>query len=183
MAIIQAIRTLVDAARDNEELGSMAACCIDCILGIIEGLVEYFNQWAFIYVGLYGYGYCEAGKNVMTLFKDRGWDAIIADDLVGMVLGMLSMVVGVITGLGSMISLSDTDWFDSFDDDYKDTWVFIIGFLIGIVVCSILMSTIDSAVLAVIVLFAEGPAEFEANHPELSEKMRKAWREAYPEYE
>lgn len=37
---------------------------------------------AFVYVGLYGYSYIEAGKNVITLFKNRGWEAIIADDLI-----------------------------------------------------------------------------------------------------
>ena len=37
---------------------------------------------AFVYVGLYGYSYLEAGKNVITLFKNRGWEAIIADDLI-----------------------------------------------------------------------------------------------------
>jgi hypothetical protein len=36
-----------------------------------------------VYVGLYGYGYLEAGKNVISLFKNRGWEAIIADDLIG----------------------------------------------------------------------------------------------------
>ena len=36
-----------------------------------------------MYVGLYGYGYLEAGKNVISLFKNRGWEAIIADDLIG----------------------------------------------------------------------------------------------------
>ena len=69
---------------------------------------------AFIYVGLYGYGYCEAGKSVMGLFRDRGWDAIIADDLIGMVLGMLSLVVGLITGGFSLLFVDQTTWFDEF---------------------------------------------------------------------
>jgi len=46
---------------------------------------------------------------------------------------------------------------------------------------SILMSTIASAVNTVIVCFAEGPAEFEANHPELSRKMRETWISFYPD--
>ena len=45
---------------------------------------------------------------------------------------------------------------------------------------SILMSTIASAVNTVIVCFAEAPAEFEANHPELSRKMRETWLSFYP---
>jgi len=45
---------------------------------------------------------------------------------------------------------------------------------------SILLGVIGSSVDTVIVCFAEAPAEFQANHPELSEKMRRTWREAYP---
>lgn len=190
VAILQAIRTLVDYAKQNDDIGSALACCIDCLLSCLESLMEYFNKWAFIYVGLYGYGYCEAGKSVMTLFKDRGWDAIIADDLVGMVLGMLSLVVGLITGAVSIIFVTATDWFVDyiafFDGDGDDgeanakILAFLLGFIIGLVMCSILMGSIDSSVLAVIVLFAEAPAEFENNYPDLSRKMRDAYSSAYP---
>lgn len=193
VAFIQALRALVDYAKANDDIGSVLACCIDCLLGCLESLVEYFNKWAFIYVGLYGYGYCEAGKSVMTLFKDRGWDAIIADDLVGMVLGMLSLVVGLVTGGISIAFLTVTPWFDDYlefydgDDGAGETsakiFLFILGLVIGLVMCSILMSSIDSAVLAVIVLFAEGPAEFETNYPELSTQMREAYATAHPGYE
>lgn len=152
--------------------------------------MEYFNKWAFIYVGIYGYGYIEAGKGVMALFKDRGWEAIIADDLVGMVLGMLSLVVGLVTGALCLIFESQTDWFDEFKDDadpesetFVKTVLFILGLIVGLVMCSILMSSIDSAVLAVIVLFAECPGEFDENYPELSRQMRDAYAIAYPDYQ
>lgn len=56
----------------------------------------------------------------------------------------------------------------------------VLGFIIGLVLSSILLSTIGSAVNAVIVCFAEGPAEFEANHPELSRQMRETWLQFYP---
>jgi len=187
VAAIQAVRTLVDVAKANDDIGSTLACCIDCILGCIESIVEYFNKWAFIYVGLYGYGYCEAGKSVMTLFRDRGWDAIIADDLIGMVLGMLSLVVGLITGGFTLIFVDQTSWFDEFIADNSkgnaQILAFIIGLIVGIFMCSILLSSIDSGVLAVIVLFAEAPAEFESNYPELSKDMREAYGKAHPGYE
>lgn len=84
---------------------------------------------AFIYVGLYGYGYCEAGKSVMTLFRDRGWDAIIADDLIGMVLGMLSLVVGLITGGFTLIFVDQTSWFDEFIADNSKGNAQILAFM------------------------------------------------------
>jgi hypothetical protein len=52
--------------------------------------------------------------------------------------------------------------------------------LIGFVMCSTLLSLVSSAVNAVIVCYAEAPAEFQANHPQLSEQMRAAWKTAYP---
>jgi hypothetical protein len=124
VAIIQAIRQLAETARQNDELGSTLACCIDCILGCLESIIEYFNKWAFVYVGVYGFGYCEAGKNVMTLFKDRGWEAVIADDLVGMVLGMMSLIVGAITGGFAVLFVTATNWFDNFSGSEDNAKIF-----------------------------------------------------------
>lgn len=44
-------------------------------------MIQYFNQWAFVFVGLYGYNFLESGKNVINLFKTRGWTTIITDQV------------------------------------------------------------------------------------------------------
>ena len=174
VALIQATREIVHSIREQGD--SILACVGDCLLGCIESLVEYFNQWAYVYVGLYGYGFVEAGKNVMTLFRSRGWSSIIADMLVDTVLLMVSLGVGVLTGLIGLLigSLSQ-------QDTATLAGSFFIGFVIGFVLCSTLFSLISSAVNATIVLYAEAPAEFQANHPQLSEQMRAAWKQAYPQ--
>jgi len=183
VAIVKSLRSLAQQAREQE--GGIFVCIAECILGCLESILEYFNQWAFVYVGLYGYGYLEAGKNVFTLFKNRGWSAIVADDLVGNVFFFLSLCVGLIcSGIG----------YYSFNEDSPDGWfenspapeatsaiVAGLGFIAGLVLSSILMSTLSSAVNTVIVCFAEAPAEFEANHPELSSQMREAWLDMYPD--
>jgi len=137
-----------------------------------------------VYVGLYGYSYTEAGKNVFTLFKNRGWEAIIADDLVQNVFFFLSLSVGgVCAGIGYAINENSLgDLFNNAPSTGLSVQATnaILGFIIGLVLASILLSTIGSAVNAVIVCFAEGPAEFEANHPELSRKMRETWLQFYP---
>ena len=51
-----------------------------------------------------------------------------------------------------------------------------IGLLVGYLFSSIMMAVVGSAVSTAIVCFAESPAEFEANHPELSLEMRSAWQ-------
>jgi hypothetical protein len=55
-----------------------------------------------------------------------------------------------------------------------------LGLLVGFLFASIMMSVVGSAVNTVIVCFAEAPAEFQSNHPQLSEEMRAAWRQAWP---
>lgn len=183
VAIVQALRALAQQLRQQE--GGIFICIAECILGCLESILEYFNKWAFVYVGLYGYSYIEAGKNVFALFKDRGWSAIIADDLISNVFFFLSLCVGLVcSGLGYLAFDADSPegWFeDSPSPDYTGPICAGLGFLAGLVLSSILMSTIGSAVNTVIVCFAEGPAEFEANHPELSSQMREAWLNMYPD--
>ena len=55
-----------------------------------------------------------------------------------------------------------------------------IGFVVGIVLSTVLFSIIDSSVCAVIVCFAGSPVEFHRNHPQLSLEMRQAWKEVWP---
>lgn len=180
VAIIQALRQIANQARQNGDANAILICVVDCILGCLEGILEYFNKWAYVYVGLYGYSYLDAGKNVMTLIKNRGWDVIIADNLVGNALGLVSLIVGLlIGGLGLAIDAS-TDWFDNTGDS-SQTIAFVLGFIVGLVLSSIMFSVVASSVNATIILFAEAPAEFQTNHPALSENMRAAYLEAYPD--
>mmetsp|Transcript_3315 Transcript_3315/g.5417 ORF Transcript_3315/g.5417 Transcript_3315/m.5417 type:complete len:483 (-) Transcript_3315:91-1539(-) len=178
VAVIQALRALANEARSNGDAGALA-CVAECILGCLQGIAEYFNKWAFIYVGLYGYSYLEAGKNVITLFRNRGWDAIIADDLIGNVLFLVSVIVGGISGVIGIIIQSSAKLLDDVGGNEIGI-AFGLGFVVGLVLCSIFLGAISSAVNAIVVLFAEAPAEFQQNYPELSNEMMTAWSGAFP---
>ena len=173
VAIIQATREIVRQMREQDD--GILACIAECLLGCLEALAEYFNKWAFVYVGLYGYSFIDSGKNVMTLFKTRGWTTIITDNLVGSVFGMLSIGVGLITGLIGILLASVKGLGAEFAGG-----AFAVGFIVGLVLTSVLLSVVESSTNTVIVLYAEAPAEFEQNHPELSKSMRDTWRQAWP---
>lgn len=189
VAIIKALRAVAENAKNNDDANAILICIIDCILSCIQGLVEYFNKWAFVYVGIYGYGYLEAGKNVMTLFQQRGWEAIIADNLVDSTLNMVSLLFAGLAGAFGLILEASTDWFDVLDESVKNAddfqiakfVAFFLAFIVGLAVSSIVLSVVSSAVDSTIVLFAEAPAEFESNHPLLSSKMRAAYMAIYPD--
>ena len=119
---------------------------------------------------------------MFQLFKNRGWEAIIADDLVANTLLLVSLVVGAVMGGISMAIQKGSGVFDSSSTSESDAlaYAFVIGFIVGLVITSILLSLVGSGVNAVIVLFAEAPAEFQQNHPDLSNRMRTIWNQVYP---
>jgi hypothetical protein len=179
---------MVRSSRNNGN--NLFVCCADCILGCIESVVEYFNKWAYIYVGLYGFSFMEAGSNVMTLFRNRGWTSIITDVVVDTVLRMLSAAVGFLSALFFVLIMYLVFTFDgSIDFSEMDQGMVLVAFSIlaivpfgiGYSMAITVFSVIGSAVNTVIVCYAEAPNEFQTNHPQLSELMTNGWRQAYPD--
>jgi len=74
-----------------------------CLLRCLEDLIEYFNKWAFVYVAVYGEAYIPSGKSVINLFKNRGWTALITDQLIGNVISIMVLLIGAVCGgIGSL---------------------------------------------------------------------------------
>jgi hypothetical protein len=190
VAIIQFLQTMAKSARRSNP-GGLFLCVLDCILHYLSRMAQYFNKWAMVYVGLYGYDYLTAGRKVMDLFHHRGWSAIINDNLVHRTLVLVSVVIGAASGLVGMLlakvtgwataALGDADGNSNDDDGSAGPLVFMICFSIGLSMAYILMTVVLSAVDTVIVSFAEAPAEFENNHPALSQNMMIKWRGVYPD--
>lgn len=180
VAIIEALKTMVRNLRESEDGGGILLCLAECILACLADMMEYFNMWAFVFVGLYGYPFMEAGKNVLTLFQTRGWTTIITDNLSQGVLGLVSVAVGLVTGLVSFLIAQGSGMVLG-DELGATAAAFFIGFITGAVLTSTLLTLVSSAVNTVIVCYAEAPREFEENHPQLSQDMRAAWRQAWPD--
>ena len=190
VAILQLLENMARSARRNRN-GQLLACLLECILACVRQWVEYFNSWAFVYVALYGYDYRTAGKNVMTLFKNRGWSSFVADRLVFRVLYSTNLVVGIFCGgiaagadliIGPIFPADNTSGEPNFNPaEGSHITCFYIGALVGLVTSSVALFVMESAVRAVIVCFAESPAEIQEHHPHLCELMRNGWAAAYPD--
>jgi hypothetical protein len=155
--------------------GDLFFCLLQCLVDNLEYLLEYINQWSFVYVGLYGYDYWTAGKQVTTLFQQRGWSVIVNDQLVNRSLAMMSTLIAFITGVIGVI----VGFF--FLGPLGAAYSFLMGFVLGMTSCGILFGVVTSAVNTVVVCFAESPNQLRFNHsPELYQKLAHAWRVAYP---
>jgi hypothetical protein len=185
IAILKVVQLLVTCGRGQRdrqrrlrgiEGTDFAFCLLQFIVDKLERLMEYINMWALVYVGLYGYDYWTAGKQVSGLFRQRGWDVIITDNLVSRSLGMMSIFICIITGLlGLLLGFVFLGFTGAI-------YAFILGFLLGGSSCLVLFGVVTSAVNTVVVCFAESPNSLRENghDPEHFNALVDAYRTAYP---
>jgi hypothetical protein len=180
VAIIETLRQMAEQARRDNGNRDLAATCAACLLGCLSDMAQYFNKWAFIFVGIYGLPFAEAGKSVFELFKERGWNLIINDNLVDNVLSLFIVSVGAVTAaLAVIFTQIEAGVFE--DLEQKELVMGFIGFFIGISMCQIVMGTVQSAVATIFVCFAEDPHAMQAKHPAKFRDLANAWLQVYPE--
>jgi hypothetical protein len=122
VSLIQFIKQLASlgqatAQQEGDTIFQIIFCCLQCIAGLIENLVQYFNHYAYTQVALYGkvdpiillmQAYIRAARDTWHLFRDRGFDAIINDLLIDNVLTMGSVFVAYATAFLSYLYLKYT---------------------------------------------------------------------------
>jgi hypothetical protein len=164
VAAIQTLRALVRSLRGRNNI---LAAIADCILGCIDGLVQYFNHYAFIQVAIYGKTFCAAAKSTWSLIQDAGIEAIINDNLVGGVLTSGCFIGAIATGIvgavvGGIFVGGESGWILGVS----------LGVIIGFVMLILAMQVIDSGVSTIFVCFAEDREALRRNQPELYERFR-----------
>ena len=103
-ALVSTLRVLVRYLRDNSNRRSNEGavfiyCILACILFCLEGIIEYFNEWAYVFVGIWGLDYLQSGRRVLELFAARGCTAIISNGLASYVLLNVVTFTSLVCGL------------------------------------------------------------------------------------
>mmetsp|Transcript_11920 Transcript_11920/g.24238 ORF Transcript_11920/g.24238 Transcript_11920/m.24238 type:complete len:802 (-) Transcript_11920:433-2838(-) len=185
VGFVQLLRQITEGLRPNRDESALMClyeCCLffqEKIVTFVDELADSFTPWAFTYIGLYHYGLKDAGHKANELFEKRGWTRLVTDDLIPNILAMVGLVIGGLSGSFAVI-LQALDGHGLTSIGHPVLMSFLIGFMIGIVLSSVLFGIISSSVFAVIVCFAGSPVEFQRKHPQLSDEMRHAWREVWP---
>ncbi|CAF4569874.1 unnamed protein product [Rotaria sp. Silwood2] len=175
-AIIKALRSCVGKDRRKNIIATIA----DCILQLLEKLIGYLNEWAFIYSALTGQTFVQAGRSFIELFKKRGWTAIINDVLVGTTM----MIVNIAIGLTSSIAGGLLIYFFMSDSPEKIITIIIasiISFIISVLMSAVMASILSSCVRTIFVCFALNPAALGATHPDHLQALTNAWNKFYPQ--
>ncbi|KPI84535.1 hypothetical protein ABL78_6420 [Leptomonas seymouri] len=157
-AIVSLLHFLVDCLRSGSDENGFWACLMDCLVGCIEDLVRYFNNYAFVHVAIYGCSYMDAARETWELVGQCAFSAIFNDSLVSQVVVMMTLIsaalVAVVTGIVTWSAPAATVMFAM-------TWV----------VCSIFYSPITSCVTTLFVCFAEVPVGLQLSFPELYDAL------------
>lgn len=134
------------------------------------------NQWSYVYIGLYGYKFWDSGSKASQLFEARGWTQIVSDlHLIMTVMGISNMIIGGSTAfMGLIVEEVDGYYFTSIHRPIEIA--FLICLFAGYFLSSAFLSIVEGCVNAILVCYAASPVEFHANHPQLSEEMKKVWK-------
>lgn len=182
VAFINFVRELLNMARQANAAngGSLGVdfllCCINCVIGIIDWLVTYFNNYAYTYIALYGKAYIPAARDTWQIVKARGIDALVNDCLIGNVLTFGSTTIGFLTALLGYLYLKLTDpAYNSGGGFYPIIVAF--SFLIGVQIGNITTVSIGTGVQAFFVALAKDPDVFRMSYPDVYERLL----ETYPQ--
>jgi len=171
VTILEIIRLILSLARNSANaegspVEACLACCAECFVGCIEGMVRYFNRYAYIEIALYGRPYIRAAKDTWNLFQDRGIDALVNDSLVGMTLTWGAYAIGVLCSLFGFLYLRYTH--PSYNDDGQYTApVMLFSFIIGAQLQLTLAAAVEAGVSTIFVGLGEDPGILAVRAPEL----------------
>mmetsp|Transcript_1456 Transcript_1456/g.1998 ORF Transcript_1456/g.1998 Transcript_1456/m.1998 type:complete len:567 (+) Transcript_1456:103-1803(+) len=180
--LVAILQTLEAMARNNRNRRDVLSIVLQCIIMCFRAWLEYFNSWAFCYVGIYGYSYVEAGRKVIELFKSRGWTTFITDRLIFRVLLMANWGIAALTGALCVLLML----FLAFSKLDRNDWApalvaaFWFGFVVGLIVSNTVLFVVESATRTVMVCFAEQPMMVEGGRPML-QNLKETYAATYPD--
>ncbi|KAI8076565.1 choline transporter-like protein [Gilbertella persicaria] len=176
VAIINFLRYLVQMASSETDNPFFAffLCIVQCLMACVESFFEWFNQYAFSGVAIYGKAFVPSAKRTWTLIKDRGVEALINDNLIGNVLVMGALLVGILSSLlGYLYLLIAQPAYNSTGN--MTPIVMLICFIMGMSMFSTISTVISSGVVTTFVCLAEDPEALRRTNPELFEAIRQTW--------
>jgi len=166
VAILKTLKTLVRSLRT--ERNGILVCIADCIIGILDNLLRYFNIYAFTQVAIYGKSYCTAAKDTWNLIQSHGVEAIINDNLISGVLTLGAVLGGVVCAAVAGIIASTV---------INQYWITcaVLGFGIGFAMTMTTMEVVESGVATIFVCFAMDPLALQRNDPVLYTKFQDTY--------
>ena len=195
VAVVQAARALYNAALKNaKESGELsrnpllclASCLCSACFACATWIIQWANSWAVVFAALTGQAFRASGTAAFTLFKSRGWEAVVNQDLVAVALRIAAVVsacVGALAGgLATYALLGRGGGGAGFGNRAQQAAIAgVLCFFVGAAMSSVLTSVLLSSTRAVFAAWAMSPGALAATHPGHLAKLAAAWEKFHPE--
>ena len=162
-----------NARQSNNQFAAIMLCILECLIGILESIVEYINAYAFAIIAIYGKTFMESASQAWSLMKSRGYDAVINDSLINGVLGLCLVLGGMTTGiLGALLAYYA----------YDISWEYYagIGFAIGVALMFVISEVVESSVITLFICLADDPVTLQQTKPEEYHRLTDPLNQYYP---
>jgi hypothetical protein len=178
VAIIRFLRQICSVARSEAAseggvlgvVGYVVFLILGCFIALLEWVAEFVNRYAFSHIALYGKAYVAAAKDTFKMIKNRGFDALINECLIGPVLSFGAIFIAYVCTLFAYLYL----WFTKpeYNSDGAYTAVILaFAFLIGFQIANVFTTPLSSGIDTIFVAMAWDPAVMWRDHPELYNEM------------
>jgi len=158
--VAASLQVLRGAARtaSKRSSGPLRSCAL-CLLGFVDVLVRFFNEFAYTQVALYGKNFTRASRDTWTLLVHHsGVDALVQRDLVATALALGALLGGLASAL--FVGLWARAVFGAADGLWWEAHV--AAFAIGYASISLVSSVVEAGVCALYVCYAEDPSPLAA---------------------
>ena len=172
VAILQFVRFLINSTRNERD--NLAAACASYLVEMIEGLVRFFNHYAYVHVAIYGKPFIESGKDTWELIKSHGVDVIINDSLVGTCMNIAIFLISLTCCLFAFIA--GLTFLDSLALQITTT---VLTFVFVTLISVVATQLIESGVSATLVCYAEDPTALQRSKPELYREITHAYQQSF----
>lgn len=181
VSIIETIRQLLQLAKqaavastDSQTVVRIVFFLIDMLVGFIQWLAQYFNHYAYCIIALYGKPYLKAAKQTWHMFREKGLDALINDNLLNVALGFYSLFASYMSCLFAFLYLRFTKPGYNSDGDFNAP-LMAFSFVIALQLTNIASETIRSGCATFFTALANDPKVFLAQYPDRFDEIFRAY--------
>merc|ERR1711920_240140 len=154
-------------ARYDAQSEGNTACCVvllvlECVIGCIGDILEYFSDWAYVQVAVRGVSFVQAARITYSFFTCSNMEYVIQDLLVNSVVNLGAMLCGAV---GCAVgAAAGCFWGSKIGVVVASAGM---GFWSGLVAGGNAAGILSSGAKTILALWAEDPEPLRKTHPEI----------------
>ena len=176
VSLIETARSTLQLIRNtivsDSQWATIGFFIIDLIIGFINWLAQYFNHYAYAFIACYGKNYIRSAKETYHMLREKGIDALINDNLIGIALGFYSLFVAYMSALFAYLYLRFTTPSYNSNGSYTAPLV-AFSFVIALQLSNIVNETIKSGDATFFICLGNDPEVFMKSYPDRFDRIVK----------